>query len=240
MNAPNFDRHLRETTLLDFGSPPVQALIHQKCWLNLATDQRLAAVYDFAKNDIAFGYNAKEKTPASRILADGYGQCNTKSILLMALLRVVGLPCRFHAFKIDKRLQKGALPWLVYALASAEISHSWVDVWHAGRWTALEGVILDEAYLDGVRQRFSTHVGSFCGYAVAADNLHQTEDKWCGQNTYIQNTAITEDLGVFDSPDNYFAQHSSNITGLSGWLWRNYFYKAANRILERTRGLAER
>ncbi|CAH8720987.1 transglutaminase-like domain-containing protein, partial [Paenibacillus thiaminolyticus] len=52
--------------------------------------------------------------PASEVLRDGRGQCNTKSILLMALLRKVGIPCRIHGFYIDKRMQKGALTGLVY------------------------------------------------------------------------------------------------------------------------------
>jgi transglutaminase-like putative cysteine protease len=66
-------------------------------------------VYDFVRNEIAFGYNAGDELPASAVLADGIGQCNTKATLLMALMRAVGIACRFHGFTIDKPLQKGAI-----------------------------------------------------------------------------------------------------------------------------------
>ena len=42
-------------------------------------------------------------------MADGTGQCNTKSTLLMALLRAVGIPWRFHGFAISKPLWKASL-----------------------------------------------------------------------------------------------------------------------------------
>jgi len=60
------------------------------------------------RDDIRFGYNASDDLPASRVLADRIGQRNTKSTLLMALLRAVDVLCRFHGFTIDKALQKGA------------------------------------------------------------------------------------------------------------------------------------
>jgi hypothetical protein len=45
----------------------------------------------------------------------------------MALLRAVGVPCRFHGFTIDKALQKGAITGVAYQLAPRNIIHSWAD-----------------------------------------------------------------------------------------------------------------
>lgn len=78
------------------------------------------------RDEIAFGYNTQDDLPASRVLADGIGQCNTKGTLLMALLRAMDVPCRFHGFTIDKALQKGAITGLAYWLAPRNIIHSWV------------------------------------------------------------------------------------------------------------------
>ena len=64
---------------------------------------------NFVRDEVTFGYNASDDLPASRVLADHIGQCNTKGTLLMALLRAVGVACRFHRFTIDKALQKGAI-----------------------------------------------------------------------------------------------------------------------------------
>jgi len=235
MDSSDLNRFLGETKLLDFNSANIQALIIERDWLNLDEGDRLAAIYAFVKEEIKLGYNAEEEIAASRVLEAGYGQCNTKSILLMALLRGVGLACRFHAFKVDTRLQKGVLPWIVYLAAPSEISHSWVEVWHKDRWIALEGVILDKDYLDGVRTKLGAPTGSFCGYAVGTTDIQHTKEQWRGQDTYIQNTSITQDLGQFTSPDEYFLDHPSNITGLRGMMWRFYFYKRTNDIVDRIR-----
>lgn len=61
-------------------------------------------------------------------MRDGFGQCNTKGTLFMALLRACGVPCRIHGSTIDKKLQKGAMSGLVYRIAPREIFHSWVEV----------------------------------------------------------------------------------------------------------------
>ena len=109
-----------------------------------AEKERIGAIYDFVRNEVAFGYNLADDLPASQVLADGIGQCNTKGTLFMALLRAAGVPCRFHGFTIDKALQKGAITGVAYALAPRDIIHSWVEVWFDGRWVELEGFILDK------------------------------------------------------------------------------------------------
>lgn len=86
-------------------------------------------VYNFVRDNIAFGYNASDDLTASTVLSDGIGQCNTKGTLLMALLRAVGVPCQFHGFTIDTALQRGAITGVAYQLAPRNIIHSWIEVW---------------------------------------------------------------------------------------------------------------
>lgn len=120
-------QHLTQATpLLDVHHPVLTQLIQQRAWQNLPLFERIGAVYGFVRDEIAFGYNGSDDLPASQVLADGIGQCNTKSTLLMALLRAVGLPCRFHGFTIDKTLQRGAITGVAYLLAPRSIIHSWV------------------------------------------------------------------------------------------------------------------
>jgi len=114
--------------LLDIQHPDIEALVASRGWRALAPYDRIGAMYDFVRNEIAIGYNAGDELPASRVLTDGIGQCNTQSTLLMALLRAVGIPRRFHGFTIDKTLQKGAITGLAYWLAPQRIIHSWVEV----------------------------------------------------------------------------------------------------------------
>ena len=62
------------------------ALTAARGWRALPERERIGAIYDFVRNDIAFGYNVADDLPASRVLADGIGQCNTKGTLFMALV----------------------------------------------------------------------------------------------------------------------------------------------------------
>ncbi len=68
------DKYLRETRMVDFSNPAIQKLIQNMKWKEMGEFQ------------------------LQKVLADGYGQCNTKGTLFMALLRACNIPCRVHGF----------------------------------------------------------------------------------------------------------------------------------------------
>ena len=76
-------RWQQPTPLLDFRHPDLQRLIESRGWAKLAPHERIGALYDFVRNEIAFGYNASDNLPASQVLRDAIGHCNTKATLLM-------------------------------------------------------------------------------------------------------------------------------------------------------------
>ena len=235
----DIDNHLSRLTaatlLLDYTHPSMAELVRQRGWASLGTYERIGAVYAFVRDEIAFGYNASDDLPASRVLADGIGQCNTKGTLLMALLRAVGIPCRFHGFTIDKALQRGAITGLAYLLAPRSIIHSWVEVWFEGRWVNLEGFILDKAYLSALQARFAGHEGPFCGFGAATPDLQAPPVDWCGRDTYIQRDGINHDFGVFDTPDAFYAAHGVNLSGAKRWLYERAIRHWMNRNVARVR-----
>jgi hypothetical protein len=225
---------LAATPLLDFQHPHIEALVTHRGWRDLPPHDRIGTIYDFVRNEIPFGYNEGDELPASRVLADGLGQCNTKGVLLMALLRAAGVPCRFHGFTIDKALQKGAVTGPAYRLAPRSIVHSWVEVELDGRWLNLEGFILDDGYLGRLQQRFAG-ARAFCGYGAATPDLMNPGVDWCGRDTYIQKDGINHDFGVFDSPDAFFARHGSNLSGFKRWLFQRVARHRMNRNVQRIR-----
>ena len=107
------DKYLKETKMLDYSNANIQQLIRERRWKNINEFERLKSIYDFVRDEILFGYNIDDNVPASKVLADGYGQCNTKGTLFMAILRACNIPCRVHGFTIDKKLQKGAMTGVV-------------------------------------------------------------------------------------------------------------------------------
>jgi len=222
------ERHLSATPLLDFGNPRLRALSVEHSWHDLPEAERIGAVYDFVRDEIPFGYNTSDDLPASAVLADGYGQCNTKTTLLMALLRGNGIGCRFHGATIDKKLQHGVMVAPLYWFAPSSIIHSWAEVNFGGRWVGLEGVILDGAYLAGLRARTGKHEGPYLGYGVGTADLANPKIDWDGTDTQIQATGVNLDLGVFDDPDTFYREHGVNARGLKGWLYRTVMRPAMN------------
>ena len=100
------ERYLRETAMLDYSNAAIQELVRSRGWKELEPLEGIRAIYNYVRDEILFGYNVGDTIPASKVLSDGYGQCNTKGTLFMALLRACALPCRVHGFTIDKKLQK--------------------------------------------------------------------------------------------------------------------------------------
>lgn len=225
---------LTATPLLDVHHPDIESLVARRGWRTLSPYDRIGAVYDFVRNEIAFGYNEGDELPASRVLADGIGQCNTKSTLLMALLRAVGVPCRFHGFTIDKALQRGAITGLAFALAPRRIIHSWVEVWFENRWVCLEGFILDADYLRSLQRRFPG-TRRFCGFGAATPDLSAPAVEWRGEDTFIQKEGIVDDFGAFDDPDAFYARHGSNLSGAKRWLFVRVVRRWMNDNVSRIR-----
>lgn len=225
---------LAATPLLDIGHPDILALVSDRNWMSRSLGDRVGAAYDFVRNEIAFGYNASDELSASGVLADGFGQCNTKSTLLMALLRAMDVPCRLHGFTIEKQLQRGAITGLAYHMAPQRIIHSWVEVWLDDHWISLEGFILDAQYLASLQQRFP-QARHFCGYGAATPDLSAPAVEWRGEDTYIQKEGIADDFGTFDSPDAFYRCHGSNLSGLKRWLFVHIIRHRMNSNVARIR-----
>ncbi|EEX94724.1 hypothetical protein VIOR3934_21161 [Vibrio orientalis CIP 102891 = ATCC 33934] len=212
--------YLQTTAMLDFDHPAIQGLVAEKQWHTLSDYDAIGAIYHYVRDDIRFGYNKDDRLAASQVLKDGYGQCNTKGTLLMALLRAVGIATRFHGFTIYNELQRGAIPNYLFAIAPERIIHSWVEVYLDGRWINLEGYILDNDYLEQVQNRFAEQGKSFSGYAISTKCLSNPDIDWKGQDTYIQSEGIADDFGVYTQPEDFYSEHGSNLSGIKKVVFR--------------------
>jgi hypothetical protein len=153
----------------------------------------------------------------------------------MALLRGLGIQCRFHGFTIDQQLQKGAIPSYVFWLAPKYIIHSWVEVYFDGRWINLEGFILDEQYLSSLQQKFSQAKDDFCVYGVATKCFSSPNTNWCGQDTYIQKEGIHDDFGLYDSPDEFYLEKGTNLSGVKRWMYQGVIRHLINMNVSKIR-----
>lgn len=213
--------YLLETTMLDFSSENIKYLVSEHNWTGLDDFSKIKKIYNFVRDEILFGYNESDNVSASKVLKDGYGQCNTKGTLFMALLRSVGIPCRVHGFTIDKKIQKGAMTGFVYHFAPQNVFHSWVEVLYNEQWFELEGLILDKTYLIQLQTQNAECVGSFCGYGVAVKDFQNPVIDWNGNSTYIQSEGINQDFGVYNSPDDLLKVHRQELTPFKEYLYRH-------------------
>lgn len=230
-------RYLEETSLLNYSHPLISQLVKKRGWDQKLNKDKVYEIYSFVKDEIPFGYNVDDEIPASKVLSDGYGQCNTKSILFMSLLRAVNIPCRIHGFTVNKSLQKGVLNGLWYRLTPEELFHTWVEVYYEDKWLNMEGLILDADYLSVIQKKYNHCTGSFCGYGVATDNLSDPDVDWNENDTYIQKEDINKNLGVFDNPDSFFDNHKQKLNFFKKTMFRQIIRHNMNRNVNRIRNV---
>lgn len=227
-------QYIENTAILDYQHPSMQQLIDQHGWRHLTHQQIVSEVYYFVRDHIKFGYNLDDAIAASEVLSDGYGQCNTKGTLFMAILRALDVPCRLHGFTIYNALQRGAIPNYLMPLAPKRILHSWVEVLLEGEWLNIEGFIIDQAFLAQVQQAHPNEK-IFSGYGIAVPCLQNPDNEFDNNSTYIQAEGIADDFGCFDNPDEFYAQYGSNLRGLRKLAYRYIFRHLINRNVEHIR-----
>jgi len=223
------NNYLKETKILDYSNISIQKLLEQKQWAKLDTITQTKAIYDFVRDEVKFGYNVSDDIPASEVLRDGYGQCNTKASLLMALYRAIGIPNRIHGFTINKALQKGAITGIWYKLSPPNILHSWVEVLIREKWYFLEGVILDKPYITKLQTKNSNCKTTFCGYGVYTDNFDNPPIEWNLNHTFIQDKGISQDFGLFDTPDELYAIHQQKLNAFKKCFFRTVVRHRMNK-----------
>jgi len=234
-NLKNMNNYLKETPILNYSDSSIQSLIKSRKWLSMDTVERIKSIYNFVRDDIKFGYNISDDITATQVLKDGYGQCNTKATLLMALLRATGIQNRIHGFTIDKALQKGAISGIWYKLSPKNILHSWVEIYVNDNWYFLEGVILDKEYLTKLQEKNKNCKTTFCGYGAFTDNFENPPIEWNFNNTFIQDKGINQDFGLFDTPDDFYTKHKQQLGAIKKYIFRNIVRQKMNKNVERIR-----
>ncbi len=230
-------RLLEQTPILDYHHPSIQNLIEQRKWRDLDEVIKVRNIYNFVRDEVQFGYNTGDTIKASQVLSDGYGQCNTKATLLMALLRAVGVATRIHGFTIDKALQKGAIKGIWYKLSPKNILHSWVEVHVNGQWYILEGVILDRLYLEKLQSINKHQTTTFCGFGVFTENFENPAIDWNLNDTFIQDKGINQDFGLFDSPDDFYNMHQQELSPIQRMAFKYLVRHLMNQNVDKIRNI---
>jgi len=228
------DEYLQATRLVNLDAPAVRETATRLVRGTATPRDAAVKIYNFCRDEIKFGYNHRDAIPASEVLRDGYGQCNTKSVLLVTLLRAAGIPARFHLAQVDKAVQWDIMPPLAYRFAPDKVTHTWVEVYLDGHWLVLEGVIMDKPYFLAAR-RLLLESGREMGYAIGLppETLAGCADgdciDWDGTgDVTCQMTAVVADFGTAAGAEEFHRQHS--VTGLRSLLYEHH---ASQEMTER-------
>ena len=130
---------LAPTPSIDSAHPTIAATARRVAGCAHNDRERAQKLHDFVRDEIRFGWAAAfDRQSASEVLASGIGFCNTKSKLLIALLRAMGIPARVHCVTINRRILLGLIR------PPAEfVDHSYTEVLLENRWLGIDSYIVD-------------------------------------------------------------------------------------------------
>jgi transglutaminase-like putative cysteine protease len=130
------EEFLKPTEWIDSDHPDIQAFA-RKTTAGLKTDREKAVRLFYAVRDGIY-YDPYRIDPsrngfkASTILQRGYGYCVAKAIVLAAVLRAVGIPCKLHFADVRNHLTTERLKKLMQT--DTFFHHGYNDIWLDGRW----------------------------------------------------------------------------------------------------------
>ncbi len=142
----NMEEYLSATELADFKTDIVQETA--RALLEGVQTQNEAAmkIYKFVQ-EMEYVLIPLE-TKASYVLKLKKSECIAKATLLVALLRTVNIPARYHFVSIKKELLKGLFHPLLYCFMAPVVhGHGWCEAYLDGNWIAIEALWDTELFM---------------------------------------------------------------------------------------------
>jgi Transglutaminase-like superfamily len=196
---------LRETAQLDISSPKVRLWATQLT-REVNTDRgKAVAIHDHVKT-LPFGCIAQfMHTKASDVIRLGYGDCHTKGLLFVALLRAVRVPARLRFVTLPTRFLKGVID-----TGSQTMTHAIAEVYLDTRWYQTDTYVVDAALSREARELLQAE-NTQQGYGVHL----QGDQDWNGfDDAHAQSSAHDAsslpvvDWGVAHDPAHFYADAS--------------------------------
>jgi hypothetical protein len=200
------DEYLRPTELCDSDHQEIRKKA-QELIQDAATPKEAALrIFYFVRDEIQYALDLVD-VKASHTLHAGLGTCELKSRLQIALLRVVGIPARYHRAATRKEWLRGIFSDLIYrTIPEVPDTHAWCECYLSGRWVSCDA-LLDKVLFEGM----------VCKGFAAARRIPTID--WDGENELVVARAwVVEDLGAFASLDD---------------LWRETAKRSGPKMLQR-------
>ena len=164
---------LHSTPLLDLSDPKLRLKARSLTQLAHTDRQKALAIYAYVKR-LPYAKRIKLEYPTARhVIEQRSGDGDDKVTLLIAMLRVAGIPARVRYLEMKGVMLRGLVPSPNPPDAARPLAEIWLD----GRWVRTDTYIFDAAYVAAALRNMRVR-GWKCGWGlhVDADQLWNGKD----------------------------------------------------------------
>lgn len=195
-------RWTRDTPLLQFEHPKIRLLAIKLTQLKRTPREQAVACFSHLRA-LPFGCIADSTgTSALSVLKAGMGDCHTKSTLLIALLRSLGIPSRLRFVTLSPEFLRGIID-----TGGQPIEHGYTEVLLDGLWQAVDSYVIDLRLAMAAKTRLA-HEGRTLGYGMHRDGLVSWDGRGDSFAQFKPGDAASmplHDWGAFDDPYQFYS-----------------------------------
>lgn len=190
--------------LADYDNPAVIRKAQILTRGDATPEEKIASMFYYVRDDIKFQFpDEGDLVEASLTIKHGYGQCNNKTILFLALCKALDIEARIHFSLIDKEIQRGLFKGLFYWILPQKLSHCWLEVKRNDNWFKIDSYINDMEYYIAAKKQLEKE-GWDTGYSVASSKNESSAELDLDKEQFVQMDAVTDDHGVYEEPMDYY------------------------------------
>jgi hypothetical protein len=227
-------RWLGATSLLDLEDPKLRLRVQALTQLCKNEREKAVALYRYVKRmPIAKRFKIG-LSPARRVMDRGRGDAAEKATLLVAMLRIAGLPARLRYVTMRGDFLRGVVSRI--RLADRPI----LEVWLGGGWQQTDTYIHDAATMAAARQRLRDQ-GWEWGYGIHVEGRilwDGSESAFAAGGPDVGNPMMVDDVGLFHDPRHHLLSGSLRQRH-SPWLRLLHWNLLAPMMDRAWRGLRE-
>ncbi len=192
-------RWLGATALVDLEDPKLRLRVRALTQLCRNEREKALALYGFVKRlPLATRFRMRART-AREVYDAGRGSASEKATLLVAMLRIAGIPARLRYVAISAELLRGAAGHL------REPDRPLLEIWLQGRWQRTDTYIFDAERMAAARQRLKRR-GWEWGYGLhvgGAKAWNGFESAYLGGVPTECDLMVVREVGVVSDEQEY-------------------------------------
>jgi hypothetical protein len=206
------ERYMKPDAYCDSNSRNIRSFVSSLIRQDATNKQKYMTIFHFVKDNIWFAGTPGSVVPASETIKQGFGSGSSKSILIVAMLRMVGFPARFTAHIIGCSVYSKLIPNHIKRFMRKRYLHLRPEIRWKKRWISLEGCILDNNYIESLMRTFplsDSAWGFGLGYQGTISRLNAEMNAWDGENDLnLFGNRVIAKLGEVIDPTGVIEKHS--------------------------------